>query len=323
MAGTLTHFYVMKKYLEYKKNKTVHFGEQTPETAHYFLGATGPDIFYVGAEYKHISNYHHYKNVGLFIKKLYEVNDRYVRNLAKGFLSHMAADLVIHPFVNSLVGKYQEHLITSIEIPGATIWAGPARLSSSFYAHNMVEFAQDYYVQTNVFKQQKRPHNSLFTYGIFPDRDKDSLKLANTLHRVIKELYNENDLTLKHIVNILKVFEDDDNLLDSLPWVGDGEKAQNIEDHVDYVLDDEYKDYQIFLEHKDKITQTFKDEESSFEKLVDQAVELTDKLIKDADSGKWDDILQPWNLDTGLYTQVQVKNNAIKFNLNNYESILA
>jgi hypothetical protein len=318
MAGTLTHFYIMKKYLEEKKRKTIHFGEQTPEIAHYFLGATGPDIFYVGAEYKHISNYHHYKNVGLFIKKLYEVNDRYVRNLAKGFLSHMAADLVIHPFVNSLVGKYQEHLITSIEIPGATIWAGPARLSDSFYAHNMVEFAQDYYVQTKIFIKNKflKRHDSLFTYGIFPNGKKDSTKLAKHLQVAIQAVYKENDLSTENIRHILEVFESDF-------WpVGDG-KPQNIEDHVDYVLDDEYKNYQIFLEHKDKITQTFKDEESSFEKLVDQAVELTDKLIEDADSGEWDDILQPWNLDTGLYTQVKVENNAIKFNLNNYESILA
>ena len=317
MAGTMTHFCVMKKYYE-KQGVSVNFNNTDPNIGAGFLGATGPDIFYIGADYTHISDYHHYKNCGFFVKNLYEGGDKsaLVENLAVGFLSHIATDLVIHPFVNKLVGKYQEHIIKEINIPGPVIVAGAKSLSSTFFAHNMVEFAQDYYVQTYLFKKNKdgERHSTLFTYPIKKVRD----ELVDLMYDAIKFTYNK-DIKKNDIDNILGVFMNYSNL--GLY----GNKIQNIEDHVDYVLDDEYTNYQIFLEHQDDIVGIIEPTEyTTFDRLIDKSVEITELMVnkmKLGGVGDWEDILRPWNLDTGLYTEPTIKDNEIKINFKNYENI--
>ena len=75
MAGTLTHFLVMKKYFERQKIE-VPFGTEDPYLSSAFLGATGPDIFYIASDQDYISDFHHYKNAGVFIKNLYNLWQR-------------------------------------------------------------------------------------------------------------------------------------------------------------------------------------------------------------------------------------------------------
>jgi len=305
----------MKKYFE-RNGVSVPFGTRDPYLSSAFLGSTGPDIFYIGAGQKHISDFHHYKNAGFFVKNLYEQSGgkkSYGAALSLGFLCHMATDLVIHPFVNSLVGKYQEHIVTRIEIPGSPIPGGSPTLSQDFVAHNMVEFAQDYYVHTHIFKNNStfKAHKSIFTYGIKPIRN----ELTDLLYITIQKTYGLN-VTKSEINEILGVFMNYNNL-----GSGSGNKIQNIEDHVDYVLDDEYKNYQIFLQHQKEISGILDNENSTFMKLVDKAVEVTELMVADMLSGNWDDITRPWNLDTGLYTEPKVENNEIKISFKKYENI--
>ena len=317
MAGTITHFLVMKKY--FKRNGiSVPFGTEDPYLSSAFLGSTGPDIFYIGAGQEHISDFHHYKNAGLFVKNLFGISGgkgSHGGALALGFLCHMATDLVIHPFVNSLVGKYQEHIVKEIQIPGAPIGliGTSLSLSAQFVAHNMVEMAHDYYVHTHIFKNNStfKAHDSIFTYGIKPIRS----ELTSLMHSTIQKTYGLN-VTKSEINEILGVFMNYNNL-----GIGSGNKIQNIEDHVDYVIDDEYKNYQIFLQHQKEISGILDNENSTFMKLVDKSVEVTELMVADMLSGNWDDIIRPWNLDTGLYTEPKVENNEIKLSFKKYENI--
>jgi len=314
MAGTMTHFCVMKKYFESRGLK-VNFNSDDPYQGAGFLGSTGPDIFYIGDDYTHISDYHHYKNCGLFVKNLYEGGGKSLlsERLAMGFICHMATDLVIHPFVNRLVGKYQEHIITSINIPGPIIPTPAITLSNAFFAHNMVEFAQDYYVQTYLFDKNRafQRHSTLFTYPIKEVRK----ELVDLMYDAIKSTYNQT-IDKSDINDILGVFMEYDNLGIS------GNKPQNIEDHVDYVLDDEYTNYQIFLEHQKDITGVLQPTDySTFDELLDKAVTVTDIMVKNMLSGNWDKLLRPWNLDTGLYTESTIEDNEIKISFKKYENI--
>ena len=315
MAGTITHFLVMKKYFE-RNGISVPFGTEDPFLSSAFLGSTGPDIFYFGPGQELISDFHHYKNGGLFVKNLFEISGGkgiHGRALALGFLCHMATDLVIHPFVNSLVGKYQEHIVTKIEIPGGPIPGSRLTLSRSFVAHNMVELAQDYYVHTHIFKNNStfKAHDSIFTYGIEPIRQ----ELTSLMKKTIQKTYGLT-IEAKEINEILGVFMKDNTL-----GITSNSKIQNIEDHVDYVLDDEYKNYQIFLQHQKEISGILDNENSTFMKLVDKSVEVTELMVADMVSGNWEDILRPWNLDTGLYTEPKVENNEIKLSFKKYENI--
>ena len=307
MAGTLTHYCVMKKYYEEKENKTIPFNLEDPILAAGFLGSTGPDMFYMRDYATHIADFHHYKNPGLFVKNIYDnnKNDTLALNFAKGFLAHMATDLVTHPFVNSLVGKYQEHIITGIEIPGNFI-PGPndQRLSKNFEAHNMVEFAQDYYVQTYIFKINKYRQRvgSMFTHAI-EEKYNDMKKIISN---AIKTTYD---------IDI-----DDDDMKSVLNFFCDKYQISDIQDHVDFVIEDEYKNYRIFLEHINDIGMK-KDIDTVFHSLLDKSIDLTHKMVKEMEADNWENILKPWNLDTGLYTKVDVKDNKIKINFDSYQTI--
>lgn len=303
MAGTLTHFLVMKRYLEEKeekegkKAKKIKFGILNPELSCAFLGSSGPDIFYMKGDLGYVSDFHHYKNPGIFVKNLIESypNDTNVKALAKGFLCHMATDLVIHPFVNSLVGKYQEHIMKEVDIPGVDM------ISGNFAAHNIVEFAQDYYVHTEVFKNSANPHLSIMTYGI---KDVKS-DLTKIFQETIQKTYDIKP-DRKDIGKVLDFFIESNN-----PF------ALNIEDHPDIILDDKYM-YKPFLEHQEKINSSYTDENSTFNKLVTKAVHLTGEMIQKMENTQWNDIIKTWNLDTGLQTVPSIQNNKIQLSFKSY-----
>ena len=248
----------------------------------------------------YVSDFHHYKNPGLFVKNLMETypNDKNVKALAKGFLCHMAADLVIHPFVNSLVGKYQEHIMAKIDLPGFDL------ISGNFAAHNIVEFAQDYYVHTKVFKNSANPHLSIMTYGI---KDVKS-SLTKIFQETIQKTYDIK-ADRKDIGKVLDFFIESND-----PF------ALNIEDHPDIILDDKYM-YKPFLEHQENIDSSYSDEKSTFNQLVTKAVDLTDEMVKamlSTDKNKWNNIIKPWNLDTGLNTVPAIQDNKIKLSFKSY-----
>ena len=287
-----------------------------------FLGATGPDIFYMPTvasqigehvswfnNYRSLSDYMHYKNGGLFIKNLYEIRDtmptselkNHIEYLCKGFLSHMATDLVYHPFVNSLVGKYQEHLILKVDVPGPSFI-----VNGSFAAHNLVEQAQDYYILTELWKGTglDKGHNMILTHrieGYIPD-------LAKVLSTAIDKTYDVKSES-SSIENYLEYF-----LADS--------SGSTFEEYPDTILDDKFN-YNPAIEHISG--------GKSIKKFLDRSVELTKLMIdmmipKNLDNldnleSNWEDILKTWNLDTGLYTEAKVKDNEIKINFKNYESV--
>jgi len=322
MAGTLTHFYVMKKYFDTYGNNPIKFlKKESIKNSNYteqeifnslaFLGSTGPDLFYMTTTNEYIADFHHYKNPGLFAKHLYEqtsvlsTKDKiYAKHLANGFLCHIATDLVIHPFVNSLVGKYQEHIITKVKIPGDSIITPndiqKMTLSQRMQAHNIVEFAQDRHVLKRIFKQAKNAHSVIFTYPI----EKIKVELNNILNTAIASTYGKR-ISGQNIQGVIDFYSNSNYAF-----------GANIEDHLDYVLDDEYKHFELFLGHKNG-------PKTTFDTLIDKAVNLTLELITMAEAGIWDDIIKPLNLDTGLYTETKIDetNNQININFNSFEKL--
>jgi len=342
MAGTLAHFEVMRRYLSTYEGVTLN-GDYTfkiedledriiaPEWPLFrkdvesewslyrketekdiysiaILGSTGPDLFYMPAilsklhifyNYSVFSDYMHYKNAGLFVKNLYETrkeekNEKLKKNieyLCKGFLSHMATDLVYHPFVNSFVGKYKEHIITEVDVPGASFL-----VDGNFAAHNMIEMAQDYYILTELWKgtDLNIGHNMILT-----NRIKDHIpSLARSLFTAIENTYD--------------VKSDFISIQNYLTYFVANAQGSTFEEYPDTVLDDKFN-YQPAIEHIMG--------GASIEFFLEKSMELTKLMIDKMIEGDWEDILKPWNLDTGLYTEAKVEENEIKINFKNYDSV--
>lgn len=333
MAGTLAHFHVMKEYLEKHENIVLDgdftfkiedwedvvrsseleaFREEEKNDVYSsaMLGATGPDIFYMptlisisGEDYSHYSDYMHYKNAGLFVKNLYETisekttldGKRHITYLCKGFLSHMATDLVYHPFVNSFVGKYQEHVITKVDVPGPSFL-----IDGKMSAHNMIEMAQDYYILTELWKGTKLndKHNMILT-----NRIRDHIPfLASVLSKAVDKTYGADTKGLGSIINM-------QNYLDYFVANASG---STFEEYPDTILDNKFN-YEPAIKHQKG--------GENIEAFLDKSVKLTKLMIDKMMAEDWDDILKPWNLDTGLYTEVKVDDNEIKINFKNYESV--
>jgi hypothetical protein len=330
MAGTMVHFYVMREYLISKGAKIdgdyisqSEYAKYTKSTQGYvkekendvyssaFLGATGPDIFYMatvfskmGGNYGHYSDFMHYKNAGLFIKNLYSLKSEYSSNehkrhidyLCKGFISHVATDLVYHPFVNSLVGKYEEHLVKSVDITGI-----PGFVDGNFPAHLMVEMAQDYYVMNSLWKGTglDKGHNMILTHRI-----KDHLVfLAQVINKAIGKTYKETeDIGFSRSVNVQNY----------LSYFLADAGGSTLEEYPDWILDNKFN-YKSAIQHQKG--------GENVEIFLKKSVELTDKMIQAMEAEEWEKLLRPWNLDTGLYTEPKVEDNEIKISFKKYENI--
>lgn len=118
-----------------------------------YIGCCGPDLFYLelGSEGVFLADLLHYNRSGPFIVRwLCELREnavylakgkpQYIRQLAYclGHISHIAADIVIHPFVNSIVGAYPENAKKYVDARGSAppLWK----------FHNKLEHYQDAYV---------------------------------------------------------------------------------------------------------------------------------------------------------------------------------
>jgi len=441
MAGTLTHFYVMREYLakiegfkidgeftfakeeikeEINRMSTEygHILEQEgtlppkPNIVQYekirqsttsandkysaaFLGATGPDIFYMptlrsavqnkavkygkkaillapaipcvapelatistmsfsadkAKKLFHFSDYMHYKNGALFVKNLYEyaqtisneADKEHVVWLCKGFLSHIATDLVIHPFVNSLVGKYQEHIIQEVSVPGVDSllmkvlvadpfslaqdiaastqdyittgdfeykgeykkknwkWVAKKTSSLAFYAHNLIEMGQDYYVIHDLWKELNiEGREVMLTHRIKGHIDVLSKAFSSALTKTYNPIEKLEDYEAD-IASYLDYFVSEKSAV-----------SLTLNLYPDIVLNGKFS-YKNAIKHKGG--------GSEFKKFTERAVLLTHEMIELMKQGNWNDLLSPWNLDTGLKTECKVEENEIKIDFKNYDKV--
>jgi hypothetical protein len=118
-----------------------------------YIGACGPDLFYLEmppAKGAFLADLLHYNRTGPFIIRwLYDglagqapkllSNPLLQRRLAYclGHISHIAADIVLHPFVNSIVGAYPKNAAKYFDARG---------VKPMWKFHNKLEHYQDAYV---------------------------------------------------------------------------------------------------------------------------------------------------------------------------------
>jgi hypothetical protein len=124
VAGTFTHWMIIEealnKFNKFPKTKRHKYFSIIKEKNHFvLLGAVGPDYPYLSELKGNLLKVHswadrmHYENTGHFvefaIRNLIKLNDNEFEICLSwlcGYVTHLIADSVIHPVVNSIVGPY-------------------------------------------------------------------------------------------------------------------------------------------------------------------------------------------------------------------------
>jgi hypothetical protein len=140
-----------------------------------YLGCTGPDMFSVPPSLSHpkletnaLSAFAHYNKTGaLVIHCLAQLKARISKDVQAddepaalecqlaywlGHITHLAADIVTHPYVNSRAGALQ----TLEKKFAANQKSTGAKLAKIFKTHNTIEQYQDAYVKYELFKAGER-----------------------------------------------------------------------------------------------------------------------------------------------------------------------
>ncbi len=114
MPGEFTHIVLIESFID---NFVIEESLKSIIKKHlitYKLGALTPDLFYFSnGTYDYISDkIHEYKTDAIphfFIQKIKKSREEDLVAFLMGYVSHMVADAVFHPFVNEKVGQYETH----------------------------------------------------------------------------------------------------------------------------------------------------------------------------------------------------------------------
>jgi hypothetical protein len=288
-----------------------------------YMGACGPDLFYIeyDTEGEFVADLLHYNRTGPFIVRwLADLRLRaaslrmglggvYERQLAYclGHISHIAADITIHPYVNSIVGAYPENAVCFKNARGLL-----PKLQWKF--HNILEHYQDAYILHRRFIAQEGlgPDENCVNLGApagvwlreqgrsewlgFVARTRDFYRYDTTLD-IEKYKYdffaNENTF-----VNVSGYYSDiipSEEMMDRVPRLTQGAKSndeglfdQYVESAIALTLQ-MWGEVRSFMDVPRGITPTF----------PDQKHRLDSKELK-----AFPMLGQHWNLDCGLAPQV-------------------
>ncbi|MFH1216408.1 MAG: zinc dependent phospholipase C family protein [Pseudomonadota bacterium] len=125
-----------------------------------YLGSCGPDLFYLeqGSQGTFIADLLHYNKTGLYLVSWLDylkpllakppASPKQTKQLAYclGHASHIASDINIHPYVNSIVGAYPDN---AVAFTGAEVTSKMKGAMWKF--HNILEHYQDSYVFYRLF----------------------------------------------------------------------------------------------------------------------------------------------------------------------------
>jgi len=175
-----------------------------------YLGAASPDLGYYSDATEFVSDLFHYSLSGSFAIKLVEcarqvkIRERErgehsdlaerLMALALGYISHVSADIIIHPYVNILAGAYWSMPIKKIR----------KLASKPLSMHMMIELHQDSWLAYNYFGRKKLSTGwgkswsdfvtNLFRAGVFQVRFKkaDTIEVLKVFCGVFNDLYGKN-----------------------------------------------------------------------------------------------------------------------------------
>ena len=245
------------------------------------IGAVGPDLFYLGVgttSMDYMANLMHYNKTGPYvifginsIKEIFNDNnntDKELNILAyyMGHASHIAADVIVHPLVNSLVGAYPDLSRRFFHARSKNISIIPL-----WRTHNIIEHYQDAYVlhykypEFNVNVEHWK--NIMIGIAAANEYKKESYKndgyyfILKNAKGYYKHKKNKGIISESMEIQKYNFFLDENKVMDSSTYF-----EQTIPDKVKIEV---WKDVLV--------------QESFFNKYIEKAVSLTKQM--------WDEIL--------------------------------
>lgn len=306
MAGTFTHWMIVEEALD-KFNKLSNKHPYFPiilDNSHFVtLGAVGPDYPYLSELKNNLLKLHswadrmHYENTGKFVKygianliKLKEQNKQQDFEICLswlcGYVTHLLADSIVHPVVNTVVGPY---LFNSGE-------------------HRHCEMIQDTFIFHAIKKVELKYADYADLMQMCSDPDEE-----NRINPAIKNFWTET-LEMSHPEGkdkFDKIDPDDwhENFLYIINKVSDstpifrhiGEKKHLFYKKVGDITIEERKKF--IEEVKLPGNKIGKFKEDVFDKAVEKVIEVWQKLFVDIEQKNPDNCIsyvKNWNLDTGV-----------------------
>lgn len=304
MAGTFTHWMIVEealnKFNKLPKSKKHKYFPVIKGSSHFvLLGAVSPDYPYLSELEGGLFKIHswadrmHYENTGEFVQfaiqnliKLKDNDFEICLSWLSGYVTHLLADSVVHPVVNSIVGPY---LFNSEE-------------------HRHCEMTQDSYI----FKEIKKVEIEYSEFiGIIKMCSMPGGK--SNLPPAIKDLWTET-LKMSH-PGAKEKFDKIDpdswhkNFLSAIGKVSNpiaifrhmGEQRNLVYKKVQDITADERKKFIDEAKLPNGKTGDFK--ELAFDKTVSEVIKVWQKLFSDIEAKAMDNCLsyiKNWNLDTGV-----------------------
>ncbi len=306
MAGTFTHWMIVEEALD-KFN-------QLPDKHPYFpiilgnshfvtLGAVGPDYPYLSELKNNLLKLHswadrmHYENTGEFVKhgienlsKLKEQNKQSDFEICLswlcGYVTHLLADSIIHPVVNTVVGPY---LFNSGEHRHCEM------IQDTFIFHDIKKVELRYADYVDLIKMCSDPEDEDLINLAVSDFWEETLKMS---HPGGKEKFDSIDPDDWH-ENFLSKITMAAEPAPLFRHIGE-EKDLVYKKSVDIDID-EWKRFIDEINLPGNKIGKFK--EDAFYKAVNEVIEVWQKLFVDTEQTNPDNCtsyIKNWNLDTGV-----------------------
>jgi len=271
-----------------------------------YLGSVFPDVPYYNEEQtKYAADLFHYNKAGTFAIKLIDyakgkpagsASANRLMAFTLGFISHIACDVVCHPYINTIAGGYWIQLLPKI---------GESAVGTKVSMHMMTETHQDSWLAKNYFGLSDLSSTGAFKswsdfiddigLGYLAAITSETVELFGDIRKCFEEVYGRKleEEPLEDAGD--KLFEAFDLGYDTASFPIPDKPSMNL---VNY--ENRAHDYYDYLNRAFTLSQ-----------------ELCKKALayyKGGDSEKVDlkEYLKDWNLDTGYYIKVDKKTSGDK-----------
>jgi len=275
-----------------------------------YLGSIFPDLPYYHKDGKttFAADFFHYNLSGTYAIKLIDyaigkgvgsASGNRLLALALGFITHIAADVVCHPYINTIAGAYWDQLVPFIDKIDVPLL--PGKKAGKVSMHMMTETHQDAFLAIDYFKLKDLSTTGAskswsdfindLSLGIFvPWRKDDMEDLFKDVCRCFREVYGEtlNEDYLWNAGNI--IFESLDGSYDRALFPFPDRPSYNL---VNYGY--RKHDYKFYLAKATALSQA----------LCTKALDYVHGGQSEKDSLK--KYLKNWNLDMGYTLKLEAK----------------
>lgn len=306
MAGTFTHWMIVEEALDRFNrlpNKHPYFPIILGNSHFVTLGAVGPDYPYLSELKNNLLKLHswadrmHYENSGDFVKygiaillKLKEQDKHQDFEICLswlcGYVTHLLADSIIHPVVNSIVGPY---LFNSGEHRHCEM------IQDTFIFHDIKKVELRYADYVDLMKMCSDLEDEDLINPAIRDFWEETLKMSYPTGRAKFDSIDPDDWH----ENFLSIIS---NVSDPIPIFRHiGEEKNLVYKKVSEIDDEERKRFIEEINLPGNKIGKFK--EDVFDKAVAKVIEVWQKLFVDIEQKNPENCtsyIKNWNLDTGV-----------------------